>query len=157
VKFQDLSGQKFGRWLVTSIFERRISPCGHSHIIWKVICSCPAKTEKFVKACSLKNGGSQSCGCLHQELRYKTRLRDDMRVKDHPLYPKWLGIRQRCYNPHNPSYRRYGGKRTDACPEGVKLSDRWRFDFWAFVEDVSPRPSLAHELHRRDNDKGLRS
>jgi hypothetical protein len=51
----------------------------------------------------------------------------------HSLYQTWANIIQRCGNPNNPSFRNYGAK-------GVKICDRWRESFAAFVEDMGPRP-----------------
>jgi hypothetical protein len=51
----------------------------------------------------------------------------------HPLYRAWGGMVNRCTNPNNSCYARYGAL-------GVTVCDRWR-DFWSFVEDVGDRPS----------------
>lgn len=51
---------------------------------------------------------------------------------------------QRCTNPNNPRYARYGGR-------GIKVCDRWR-DAASFIEDniADYRPGLT--LDRIDND-----
>jgi hypothetical protein len=72
--FQNLSGQKFGRWTVTPEFDRRRSRHGDTTIYWKVICGCDAKTEKWVLAQVLTKGKSKSCGCLWKE-RLANRFR----------------------------------------------------------------------------------
>lgn len=62
-----------------------------------------------------------------------------------PEYSIWSGIIQRCTNPRQPSYPRYGGR-------GINICDRWRRSFAAFLEDVGPRPSPQHSIDRVDND-----
>jgi hypothetical protein len=52
---------------------------------------------------------------------------------DHPLYKAWLGMRNRCTNPRNSSYARYGAR-------GVFVCDRWNADFWHFIADMGERP-----------------
>lgn len=65
-------------------------------------------------------------------------------VSNHVLYPIWQEMKRRCYAVNHPAYGRYGGR-------GISVCDRWRNDFWAFVEDLGPRP-LGFTLERKDND-----
>lgn len=45
---------------------------------------------------------------------------------DHPLYPIWNSINQRCYNPKRKDYSRYGGI-------GVTMDPTWANDPAAFI------------------------
>lgn len=54
-------------------------------------------------------------------------------------------MKQRCYNPNNPNYHRYGGR-------GIRVCQRWRDSCAAFVADMGPRPSPKHTVDRIDND-----
>lgn len=42
-------------------------------------------------------------------------------------------MRNRCYNPNNSAYGRYGAR-------GVTVCDRWREDFLNFLADMGERP-----------------
>jgi hypothetical protein len=66
-------------------------------------------------------------------------------LTDHPLYPTWGGMVQRCTNPNNDNYARYGGR-------GIQVCGRWRVSFAAFLADVGERPSPKHSLDRRDTN-----
>ena len=47
----------------------------------------------------------------------------------HWLYSTWSGIKQRCNNPNNKSYERYGGK-------GIKLYSEWDSNFELFKDYI---------------------
>lgn len=62
----------------------------------------------------------------------------------HPAYPCWRTMRQRCLNPRNPNYPRYGGR-------GITICAAWLASFDAFACDMGERPPGA-TLERIDND-----
>lgn len=68
-------------------------------------------------------------------------------LRDTEEYNIWANIVQRCTNPKNPSFRRYGAV-------GRDISDIWRASFLAFIDHVGPRPSKHHSIDRIDNDRG---
>lgn len=51
----------------------------------------------------------------------------------HRMYGAWLQMINRCHNPKNSSYGRYGAV-------GIIVCDRWREDFLYFLEDIGERP-----------------
>ena len=59
-----------------------------------------------------------------------------------PTYGIWQEMIQRCRNPNNQSYSRYGGKGVLVCYEWMK--------FERFLEDMGERRFNAH-LHRLDS------
>lgn len=58
----------------------------------------------------------------------------------------WYNMIWRCHYPSARNYRWYGAK-------GVKVCDRWRESFEAFLLDVGPRPAPGYTLSR-NNDQG---
>jgi len=66
----DLIGKIFGRWTV----HNRSSVCKGRSTVWDCVCSCG--TKKPIRAYTLKNGNSKSCGCLSSELAHKRRFID---------------------------------------------------------------------------------
>ena len=63
-----------------------------------------------------------------------------------PEFRVWLGMRNRCGNPHVKSYPDYGGR-------GIHVCDRWQL-FENFFADMGPRPSSAHSINRINNNLG---
>jgi hypothetical protein len=54
-------------------------------------------------------------------------------------------MKQRCLNPNDPSFQRYGGR-------GISVCFRWRESFEHFLADMGPRPSRQYSIDRIDVD-----
>lgn len=65
-KFDDLTGQKFGRLVVLKRVEDYISTGGRRRIIY--LCRCDCGNKITVRGDNLKNGHTKSCGCLNNEV-----------------------------------------------------------------------------------------
>lgn len=113
----DLTGQRFGRLVVV----RRAGSNAQRKATWLCICDCG--NERVITSDNLRNGHSQSCGCLKREqsiLRSQTHGSSGTR-----LYKTWCGIKRRCYTPNGKDYPDYGGR-------GIIVCDEWLHDFDAF-------------------------
>lgn len=70
---EDLTGKKFGRLTVVARAEDYWQPCGRRKISW--LCQCDCGSEPVViRGQYLKNGKTQSCGCLQRERTAKSNL-----------------------------------------------------------------------------------
>lgn len=83
-----------------------------------------------------------ACWNAMQPGRPNVKNRTHGRTKT-PAHRVWANMNQRCGNPNNVGYRLYGGR-------GIRVCDRWRESFAAFLEDMGERPSLGHSLDRID-------
>jgi hypothetical protein len=118
----ELTGRDFGRWSVLSFHGKNAI----GELLWN--CRCECGTERVVKAGSLMNGRSRSCGCFHKS-----------RVSTHgmtgtPTFKSWDSMKQRCTNPKAPDFARYGGR-------GVRVCGRWLESFENFLHDMGARPT----------------
>jgi len=66
----------------------------------------------------------------------------------HPLYSKWLDMKQRCHNPENQSYKYYGARGIDVC-------SKWLNDSGAFVDwGLANGWEKGLTIERLDNNSG---
>lgn len=66
-KFNDLTGQKFGRLTAICRAEDHIQPSGKSVVRWKCECSCNKHSIIIVESRKLTGGEIDSCGCIKEE------------------------------------------------------------------------------------------
>lgn len=59
---EDLAGQRFGILTVIERADNKTIPCGQSRTMWKCVCDCGSAVN--VRAATLKNGDTRSCGCV---------------------------------------------------------------------------------------------
>lgn len=136
---KDLTGLRFGRLVVMSQKGTDI----HRNKLWE--CKCDCGNIATVRAPVLKNGVTQSCGCLMNEVR-KTSGTSHGLSNTH-IYHAWQSMIARCCYESSPSYKDYGAR-------GITICDKWRNSFETFYKDMGPRPTPHHTVERRENDKG---
>ncbi len=56
-KMKDITGQRFGSWVVLGVTQKRIRRCA----VWR--CRCRCGNIGFISGASLRKGASKSCGC----------------------------------------------------------------------------------------------
>lgn len=134
----DFTGQRFGYLVVVGYSsERAKSMPRHHH--W--LCQCDCGKQKSVAGSHLRSGYVKSCGC-----QAANRIRHGHTINHHssPTYNTWVNMRARCYRPAEDAYPWYGGR-------GIKVCDRWRESFAAFLEDMGVKPD-GHSIDRIDPD-----
>ena len=135
----DLTGREFGRWTVIG-FDRDVRcPCGKKISRW--FCRCKCGTIKSVLVSSLTHGLSRSCGCLQKEAASALASHGK---SGSSIYRRWHAMIQRCTNPNDGSYKRYGGR-------GIGVHPKW-LEFTGFYTDVGDPPFVGASLDRIDND-----
>ena len=146
-KLIDLTGQRFGRLTVIE----RAENAGNKQIRWLCKCDCGGKVT--VRGDHLRSSYVLSCGCLNRE---NTSKRSRKLMTKHGLYytrlyKTWSNMKDRCCNPKNRSYPRYGGR-------GITVCEEWLHNFQAFYDWAMAngyRDDLS--IDRIDNDKGYSS
>ena len=62
-------------------------------------------------------------------------------------YHSWDAMIQRCTNPNNPGFEKYGGL-------GIAVCDRWKNSFINFITDMGLKPAVGYSIDRIDGSKG---
>ncbi len=123
---RDLTGVRSGRLVGVRILPERNK---WGSVMWLCRCDCGAETA--VSSVRLNKGQIRSCGCLRREngkeRKGKPNL-DSFRhgLIRHPLYKTWAGMKNRCGNESEPSYRYYGKR-------GIRVCEEWQDDPAAFI------------------------
>ena len=111
----DMSGRRFGRLTV-------IKPAGKTvdrQVKW--LCKCDCGEEKVIIGASLRNGLTNSCGCILKE-RPSNYIHG---MGASRLYQIWYGMKNRCYNEQAGNFKYYGAR-------GVQVCEEWKTSFEAF-------------------------
>lgn len=136
----NLIGERFGKLTVIGLDDK-----GTRKTYW--VCQCDCGNIKSIRSDALVSNITKSCGCLKKE-QDKVNLTANHSHKQSRtrLYTIWQGMKDRCCNPHNVRYERYGGR-------GIKVCDEWKNGFqnfynWAIENGYSENLTID----RIDND-----
>jgi hypothetical protein len=132
--------ERHGRLTLVSVVSEKTKD-GHRQGLW--LCDCGNETT--VALSRVRNGYTQSCGCLSAETSRVVNRKHGQ--KGTPEYSSWGAMRSRCTNPRSKDYPRYGGA-------GITVDPA--FDsFETFLSEIGPRPE-GTTLDRIDTRFGYR-
>lgn len=128
--FKDYTGQVFGSLTAS----KRVERVGR-HTIWEFNCECGQVYRGDIGG--IVNGKRISCGCAKGKAVEKSKFNYSR------TYNAWRDMRQRCKNPKDAQYARYGGR-------GIHVAAEWD-NYLQFLTDMGECPP-NHYLDRIDND-----
>lgn len=143
-RLTDLTGKQFGRLTA----QKRVGTKQRSPL-WR--CSCICGNQVDVVARSLLSQNTRSCGCLHKEqLAARNTEFAKHGMEGTRLYGVWHSMRQRCNDPGQKDYQRYGGRGIKVCKEWDSFNDFYK---WAMANGYDEKaPYGICTLDRIDVD-----
>jgi hypothetical protein len=134
-------GKRFGRLVVL----KQVLP--HEKGRPLVLCRCDCGNTKILRANGVYSGNNRSCGCLHAEANKTRNLNhgDNRKGRRAIEYRCWAAMIQRCLNPAASNFLYYGAR-------GIRVCERWRNSYEAFIADMGRKPTPQHTIERIDND-----
>lgn len=137
---KNLLGRRF--FLLTVLeFKGYEVASGQRLAVW--LCRCDCGSERTARASALLRGTCKSCGCLQRSIRSSSHKKHGGSLDRE--YRIWHTMKQRCLNPKNVGYHRYGGR-------GITVCDSWAANYSSFIRDMGPAPSEKHSIERIDNN-----
>ena len=126
MRLLDLTGARFGRLFVVREAARRGRRARRAYV-----CRCDCGSETVATLDNLRTGTSTSCGC--SRVAHLRTVNVTHGMTDSPEFSSWTAMLSRCTNANATGYETYGGR-------GIRVCDRWRSSFEAFLADMGPRP-----------------
>jgi hypothetical protein len=141
MKTIDMIGQRFEKALVVERAPNKSEKDTNAR--WHCVCDCGTKFISYGQ--DLRRGKVKSCGCLTRgTIGARSRnFNQTHGMTESRIYRIWTGMLNRCRNPNNGNFHRYGGR-------GIKVCDEWLL-FEGFVNDMGV-PADDMSLDRIDGD-----
>lgn len=100
---------------------------------WAYRCDCGSAFSAFRR--NVEKGLTRSCGCLRREVSRAKNLTHGQTAggRTSPTMKAWSHAKARCYTRSNKSFPDYGAR-------GIRMCDRWRESFSAFLADMGECP-----------------
>ena len=142
----EYTGQKFGRLTAIKFSHRNKK----SKSYWLFKCDCGK--EKAIRTDGVISGIVKSCGCLSRELTSKRFFKHGM-IEDR-FYKIWKGIKGRCLNKNNSSYKNYGDRGITICSEWIEFKNFYRDMNNSYKNHVKKFGEKNTSIDRENNEKG---
>lgn len=116
IPYEKMTTMKFGR-----LTPMKCIGVVNGRMTWECLCDCGNTVNVIQK--HLSSGNTKSCGCMQRDS--VSSVRKTHGKSKSRLYKLYSGIKKRCKNKNDKTYKWYGAK-------GVKICKEWDEDFFEF-------------------------
>jgi hypothetical protein len=116
-----------------------------SRVHARAICRCACGKEIDIRISAL-HYGTVSCGCKRRRHLKDNRGHGQSKDGGTQEFNAWRSMRQRCCNPNNINYYRYGGR-------GITICKAWEY-FENFFQEMGKCPHPGWTVERKDVNAG---
>ena len=136
---KDMTGQVFGRLTV-------VQRGGRYRTQRKWWCRCECGNEVEVLGDNLRRGHTRSCGCFMVD---QTKAANTTHGEAHKTaeWSSYQAMINRCERPSHKQFKDYGGR-------GIRVCERWRQSYAAFLTDMGRKPTPSHSIDRYPDPDG---
>jgi len=138
-----MTGRSYSNLTILRRGEDYVKPSGAKDTQWVCLCSCG--NEKLIRATSIKNGDTKSCGCISKKATSERFKKHGMTKSK--IYAVFTAMKSRCFNKNNKRYDDWGGRGITVCKEWLENPEK--FLLWAKKTGYAE----GFTLDRIDNDK----
>lgn len=117
---------------ITGLVQFRLTVLSYAgNYSWNCKCRCGNTAVILTSSITRKDKPARSCGKCRDEIKYPKE------------YNAYTGMHSRCHSIYDAKYEHYGKR-------GIEVCQRWRLDFFNFLDDMGFAPSSNHTLDRID-------
>lgn len=140
----DITGQKYGTLTaIKNTWAKNNNGC----FIWEFMCDCGKTEEREIGNLRHKGNASKCKQCVSEAV--SDRFSTHKTPKGDKTYKSWCKIKERCFNPNDREYHKYGAR-------GISMHHDWVNNFVPFRDYVGepPKDGKRYTIDRIDNTKG---
>lgn len=140
----DITGEIYGQLTAVSSTGDKNN---NGSYIWNFKCSCGNTLQREIGSIRFRPEGASCPECFRKKMAIHKTTHGT--PKNDKVYKTWCKIKERCFNPNDKCYPRYGAI-------GITLYEMWRDNFVAFRDYIGqpPKDGKRYSVDRLDNSIG---
>lgn len=118
-----LIGKRYGKLVIKNVIREKGKEA-------RVECLCDCGNTTFPLLSRVINNKVKSCGCIKSDISKKIHTKHEKSKTR--IYKIWKKMIERCKNPKNKDFEKYGGRGIKVCDEWIGENGAENFMNWAY-------------------------